>query len=175
MNQVVATTRERLAGLDVEQLSWQPEPGAWSVAECLAHLLATNSGYLSSIATVLEARPRSPKDADAPFRGGALAARFIRQSGPEVKRKYKNPEVFAPRSADLGPDVVSAFLVQQDELLRLLKAAEGADLTRAKVPSPASSLIRFRLGDAFRLIVEHEKRHLLQATRVMAAPGFGRG
>ncbi|MEE8148016.1 MAG: hypothetical protein V3T24_10465, partial [Longimicrobiales bacterium] len=67
------------------------------------------------------------------------------------------------------------FLVQQDELLRLLKAAEGADLTRIKVPSPASSLIRFRLGDAFRLIVEHEKRHLLQATRVMAAPGFGRG
>ena len=100
VNQVVATTRERLAGLDGEQLSWQPGPGAWSVAECLAHLLATNSGYLSSIATVLEARPRSPKDADAPFRGGALAAWFIRQSGPEVTRKYKNPEVFAPTSAD---------------------------------------------------------------------------
>ena len=81
--------------------------------------------------------------------------------------------MFAPKDADVGPGVVAAYLEQQREIDRLLVAAEGAGLMRIKVPSRASRLIRLRLGDAFRLMVEHERRHVLQAIRVLDTPGAG--
>ncbi len=90
-----------------------------------------------------------------------------------MQRKFKTPKVFAPKDVDVGPGVVAAFLEQQREIERVLEAAEGVDLMRIKVTSPASRLIRFRLGDALRLMVEHEKRHVLQAIRVLDTPGVG--
>ena len=173
LRNLVATAQERLAPLDPEVLLRRPTPDSWSVAECLAHLIATNAGYLTGIDEALRHSPAVPGMGHTSFRGGRLAAWFIRQSGPEVKRKLKNPTVFAPKDADVGPGVVAAFLEQQREMDRLLLAAEGADLIRIKVPSPASRLIRFRLGDAFRLMVEHEKRHVLQAIRALDTAGAG--
>lgn len=173
LEDLVATAKERLAPLDPEALLQRPTPDSWSVAECLAHLMATNAGYLASIDEALRRSPATPGIGHTSFRGGRLAAWFIRQSGPEVPRKSKAPRVFAPKDADVGPGVVAAYLEQQREIDRLLVAAEGAGLMRIKVPSPASRLIRLRLGDAFRLMVEHERRHVLQAIRVLDTPGAG--
>ena len=93
LRNLVATAQERLAPLDPEVLLRRPTPDSWSVAECLAHLIATNAGYLTSIDEALRNSPAAPAIGQTSFRGGRLAAWFIRQSGPEVKRKLKNPTV----------------------------------------------------------------------------------
>jgi len=54
----------------------------------------------------------------------------------------------------------------------VIEKSRDADIQQVKVASPASALLRFRLGDALRLMVEHNKRHLKQADAVMASSGF---
>jgi hypothetical protein len=48
------------------------------------------------------------------------------------------------------------------------------DLVAARLSSPASRLIRMNLGDAFRILVVHGRRHLGQIERVLARDAFPR-
>ncbi len=112
LEELVGTVEERLAPLDKDALLRRPAPDSWSVAECLAHLIATNAGYLTRIDDALRHSRAAQGMGHVPFRGGRLAAWFIRQSGPEVVRKFKAPKPFEPRSSDVGPGVVTVFLDQ---------------------------------------------------------------
>ena len=53
-----------------------------------------------------------------------------------------------------------------------MKATEDLDLEKIKISSPVSNLITYSLMDAYRIIITHEKRHFLQATRVAEMDGF---
>jgi hypothetical protein len=53
-----------------------------------------------------------------------------------------------------------------------IKAADKFDWKKTRVSSPFMSLITYSLNDAFKIVVEHEKRHLRQAGRVMQMEGF---
>ncbi|HEX8853888.1 MAG TPA: hypothetical protein VF754_10400, partial [Pyrinomonadaceae bacterium] len=58
------------------------------------------------------------------------------------------------------------------ELARRLRAAGGVDTRRTVVTSPISGFVTYRFGDACRIVVAHERRHLEQARRVTREPGF---
>jgi hypothetical protein len=53
-----------------------------------------------------------------------------------------------------------------------LRQANGLDLSRARVRSPASKWLRMPLGSGFAVMTAHERRHLWQARRVTSSPGF---
>ncbi len=167
--------RARFASLSTEQLGWRPAPASWSIGECLEHLVTMNRLYMGRIdrlfsGAIAKATP------DAGFRGGTVAARFIAAMGPDSARKFKAPSVFKPSApgagGDLDPGIVERFIEQQAHMKSVMERCRGVDLRRAKVRSPVSGLIRFRLGDVLRLLVEHGKRHLNQAEAVLASDGF---
>jgi hypothetical protein len=47
-----------------------------------------------------------------------------------------------------------------------VRQANGLDLSRVRVVSPLTSLMRMSLGQCFGLLAAHERRHLWQAARV---------
>ncbi|MDP2497291.1 MAG: DinB family protein, partial [Candidatus Palauibacterales bacterium] len=49
-----AEAEELTSGLTPEQLSWRPEPDAWSIAECLDHLVRTGEAYLEVLDEAIE-------------------------------------------------------------------------------------------------------------------------
>ena len=53
-----------------------------------------------------------------------------------------------------------------------MKATKDLDLEKIKISSPVTNLITYSLMDAYRIIINHEKRHLLQATKVSEMDGF---
>ena len=166
---------DRFLVLSPAQLGWRPKPGAWSVAECLDHLLTTHRLYLGSVERSL-AKASEPAAADAAFESGRLASWFIRSLGPDSSRRMKTPEMFKPAGVGLegeaDPRVVRRFAAQQRQIMSVIEKSREVDLERVKVASPVSGLLRFRLGDALRLMVEHNKRHLKQADAVVASAGF---
>ena len=50
---------------------------------------------------------------------------------------------------------------------QLLNSANGLDLERIRVRSPAVPLIKLSLGAAFEIQAAHERRHLLQAEQLL--------
>lgn len=60
----------------------------------------------------------------------------------------------------------------QAEVRDLLREAAGIDLNRTRFVNPFIPLVRFTVGTGFLVIAAHERRHLWQAERVKANPGF---
>lgn len=83
----------------------------------------------------------------------------------------KTGRVFEPGPVG-RPDILAAFERDLDGLQQLMRDADGLVLTRARVTSPMTRFITYHLGDALTIMVVHLPRHLSQAERVKAEPGF---
>ena len=170
--------RGKFGALDAEQLNWKPSPEEWSVGQCLAHLLTTNQSYFETMKQVARGEKKNSlwerltsKTPMTQFFGEILVISLE----PESKRKLKTTAKFQPPAEGVGADVVERFAAQQDELAGLIEATRKQDLRSVVVTSPFSRFVTYRLLDAYRGIVAHERRHLAQARRVMEAEGFPRG
>lgn len=86
-------------------------------------------------------------------------------AGPDSQRRIPAMGPFAPPR--VHPDVPERFLVQQNELMELIRAAGNVDLNQARVPSPLSRFLTLSLGEALEILVAHQQRHLVQARRAL--------
>ena len=97
---------------------------------------------------------------------------FVRLLEPPPRIRVKTPAVFQPPEARPRRDIMAAFRAYQVQFIDRLRQANGLDLSRARVRSPAASWIFLPLGTGFASMIAHERRHLWQATRVMEAAEF---
>jgi hypothetical protein len=99
----------------------------------------------------------------------------LKAVAPQTTRKRKNPKIFNPSNSKVDEGIIRIFVGQQNDLLRYMEATQDMDLQKITISSPVSNLITYSLLDAYRIIVNHEKRHLLQALRVLETNGFPKG
>jgi len=149
-----------------EQARRRPELTSWSVTECIDHLCVVGRKLLPRIdAGIAQARQRGWYSR-GPFRYSWWGNWFVRASGSgdyPPKRKVKTPKLYRPVQEWPLEELVRSFTHLQDEFQRRLREANGIDLARVKIVSPATRLLRLSLGQWLELIVGHQERHLLQA------------
>jgi hypothetical protein len=167
------------AHLAPAQLIWRPMPGVWSIGECLEHLVVTAEEFYQQMRPVLARGPRVASAAGAAAGSGAwrpsLAGRLILKAlDPMARRRVRTPQILQPSPVP-RPALLEAFLVAQEELIAMMHAADGLDLTRLRLHSPAGACIRIHMGDAFEMLICHAERHLAQAERIAGEAGFPRG
>lgn len=168
---------ERLAaGLTEAQGRWRHRPGAWSVAECLAHVAVLNRTYLADLDRVIARARADGRRARGPQRLGWFGRLFTEAMGPVtgkgLGRKLPAPADYAPPS-DVGlADALHDFREVQQAMVARVRAAAGLDLERIHMRSPAWPMLRFSLLTAFAALAAHGRRHLAQARRVTELPGF---
>lgn len=166
---------ELVRGLSDEALAWRPAPTKWSIADCLAHLNITNRDYyIKTIRhTIADARARGVVGAE-PYQHGFFGNLFVRMIEPPARFRVPAPRALIP-PADSNPrEIVAEFMSSQNELQLLLREADGIDLGRAKVVSPINKRLKFTLGQSFRMLAAHERRHLWQARNVKKSTNFPR-
>jgi hypothetical protein len=179
-----------VAPLSDAQFSWQPAsaPAAlrrgtpvaakagdnrsWSIAQCIDHLNVTARLYLPQLDEGIANAIRQGLDGEGPFTYWWLARMFVRMLEPPPRVRMKTPESFQPPPSRTRHEIMAAFRAYQVQYVDRLRQANGLDLSRARVRSPAASWIHVPLGSGFAAMTAHERRHLWQARRVMEAPGF---
>jgi hypothetical protein len=169
-----AEARERFGGLSEAQLAWRPEPGRWSIAECLDHLHVTGEEVLAQVEAAVARGWERGTTGSPPFRYGWLGPWFVRANAPSGRR-ISSPKVFRPREGRPPVGALDDFLVLQDELAAALERANGLDLARVRARSPVTPLLRIGIGSWFEVIAVHQARHLAQARAVLEHPAFPRG
>jgi len=170
-----AITDETLAGfgdLTAPQLNWKPGADQWSVGQCFDHLVTANEAYFSILEKVLSGEKENTFWESLPWLPAFWGKVVIKAVNPKTTRKRKAPRVFYPSSSSIDRAVIHRFIEQQNQLIRYMKATEDLDLEKIKISSPVSKLITYSLMDAYRIIITHEERHFLQATRVAETDGF---
>ena len=162
---VNSAARHLVEGLSDEQLLWEPAPDRWSIAKCFSHLNVTADQYYPAIDHSMRLARERGLLGEGPFRHGFLMNRFIRMMEPPPGRSLRAPRMFRPRTRALA-DEIPTFLAHQSAIIERVRQANGLDLSRVKVVSPLTSLMRMSLGQCFGLLAAHERRHLWQAARV---------
>jgi hypothetical protein len=171
-------TRENVAKiflhLSSEELNRKPTPDSWSAAECFQHLLSTKASYLISFGEIIKANQGSDKESTAFIHSanqsfnhsfwGKLILYFV---NPKTKMKSKTTSSFNPSNSKVEPEIIQKYLEQHDQLTKTISGMKNLDLKRLRMASPINSKIKYNLGDAIRILVLHDKRHIQQAERAL--------
>lgn len=169
LQQIKEEVRALTGGLGHAAFNAQPEPGRWSVGQCLHHLNVAGYQLVPKLEAAVERGRRHGERAEGPFRYGFLTRLFIRVLDPDARLKLPAPGRFRPAD-DLAADlVVLEFAALQDRLAACVAGAGGLDLEGIKVPSPITDWVRLSLGAWFAATISHEQRHLAQARRALEA------
>jgi hypothetical protein len=155
-----------VAPLNEAQFKWQPAPGAWSVAECLEHLNVTARLYLPHLDEAIADAIRRGLYAEGPFKYNWIGRFAVRSMEPPARFRMRAPTSFHPPPNRSRHEIMAAFGAYQVQFIDRLRQANGLDLARARVRSPAARWLRLPLGSGFALMTAHERRHLWQAREV---------
>jgi len=164
----IADSRRRAQALidsvSADQLMRRPDPGKWSIAECLAHLNITAEIVQKFMARGIEQAKREKKFGEGPFSIGPKGRLMVWIAEPPPKFRIRAPKNVRPPAVIGDPSqILPVFMKAQDEWERLMREQEGLDLAKIKVGQGA---FRVRLAAALPWMMAHQRRHLLQAEKV---------
>ena len=165
-----------VAPLTDAQFAWSPAPDVWSIGQCIEHLNVTARAYLPSLDEGIATAIRSGVYGTGPFSYNVVGRLMVRSMEPPPLFRFTAPAIFAPPAAPQAmrsrSEIMAGFRGYQVQYMDRLRQANGVDLAKAKVVSPASRLLHISLGSGFALQIAHERRHLWQARQLMARPDF---
>lgn len=148
------------------QLTTQPAPGKWSIAECILHLNATAAVVQPLMEKVIAQGRRNKTVGAGPFDIGLKGRLLVWIAEPPPKFRMPAPRnVRPPAQIDDPARLLPDFMKAQDEWERLIRESAGLDLAKIKV-GPLFSPLRQRLAASFPWMMAHQRRHLLQAENV---------
>lgn len=160
--------------LEHDQLNWRADRTQWSVAQCLEHLVTVNQLMRTAAERGLD--PSAPRSLwqRLPVWPGMFGRMLIRSQTPTATRKFKADPAAQPSTSDIEARIVTRFSDQQREASEGLAGVDEARARSAIMTSPFATFITYSVLDGWRLVVAHDWRHIEQARRVTALPGFPR-
>jgi len=172
LDAIAADASAAFGRLDARQINWKADASSWSVAQCLEHLLTANRQMVEMADQALDATRGRTLWQRLPIWPGLLGRMLVRTQSPNATRRFKAPGKAQPAASALDTAIVGRFVDQQRELIAKLDASATRDLAGAVMASPFLGIVTYSVLDGWRLIAAHERRHVQQAKRVMATPGF---
>lgn len=171
--EAIAVDAQQIFGrLHAAQINWQPHPAAWSVGQCLDHLIIANREFFPQMEQVAKGVKRTTLWQWMPVLPGLLGRLLIKAVAPGAMRKLKAPPLLQPTLSAVDPQIVTRFVSTQHDVIARMRATEQCDPARIIIYSPVTKLIGYSLLDAYRILVAHERRHFAQAQRVMEMDAF---
>lgn len=169
---VANDVEKSFAGLSPQQLNWKPQPEQWSAGQCLDHLFTSTGSYFPTFEMILNGKKRATLWERIPILPGVFGKLLIKSLSPQSTRKLQAPKAFRPASSDIDAGIVEDFVAQIGRLIETMTASASLEVDRIIITSPAMSLVTCSLLDAYRIILIHDQRHILQAQRVMQLTDF---
>lgn len=154
---------KRMLKLHETRLNKKESFDKWSALQCLDHLNNYADFYIQEMERAMNG---SSKPAMANFSPGFMGNIFAKSMIAHPKTTaMQSPKNMEPDTSMLTKDVINTFLAQQKEYLRLLEQCQHKNLNKIKVKITLSKWIKLKLGDALRVTIYHNERHILQALK----------
>ncbi len=171
MSRVADDVRVSFGGMTNEQLNWKPAESSWSVAQCLDHIIKTNHEFDGEFEKLLAGtRKNSFWENYSPFSN--WFGRFLIRAVSTDSKKVKAPSQRIVPPSNIDPGIVERFVAEVNDVNIKVATCEGVDREKVVVTSPFLAVFTYKLDDALTVLVEHTKRHVRQAKRVVQTDGF---
>ena len=167
-----AQMAEKLAPLSQAQLAWKPDAKTWSVGPVIDHLLVSNRTYDGIWRQMAAGTHRKNFWSRVPGLKGMFGKLLRKATHPDNAKPGPTRPVFEPRQADIPADILRQYLAHHELMMQAWESLAKLDLDDSVVISPAGSFVVYSLRDGLEILMQHERRHLGQALRLMQRAGF---
>ncbi len=163
---IAAEVKAGFGNLSLEQLNWKANVDSWSIGQCLEHLILTNNQMLNEISKCVDGTHKnSIWESWSPFT--SFLGGFLIKSMKSDRKKFKAPSKLIVPPSEISAKITEEFDENQRLVIAELIKLENADTEKIVLTSPFMSLMTYKLKDAITILIEHEKRHIRQAARVL--------
>lgn len=163
----VRSQAQGFESLSKEELNYKPAPEQWSVLECIEHLNIADAHYIGQFDRKLANAKISQTQE---FKPGWMGNYFVKMIKPledgTIPSPMKTMRKFIPE-VNVQYDTMSKFIEDQDKIIAALERSKSLDLNKNKITSAIGPIVTFKLGDAFRFLIGHNQRHMIQAQEVL--------
>lgn len=160
--------------ISVEQLNWKPSSQSWGIAQCLEHLVISDSSYFPDLKKITEGTYKMNFwEKHSPFTRfwGRI---FKDQLQEQVKKKLKAPKKIRPATSEIKIEIVNRYQKNLDTFLEYISNCQNVDLDKTVITSPIIQIVTYSLRDALLFLIQHEHRHINQAIRLKINEDFSR-
>ena len=171
LEKIAEDARASFGGLTSDQLNWKPGVKSWSVAQCLDHIIKTNAQFYPEFERLASGNRKNTFWQNfSPLTG--WGGRFLIKAVTEDSKKAKAPSKAIVPPSEVDADILNTFCDHIIEVNKKIESVAGADRKKTVVTSPFLAVFTYSLDDAYTVLVEHSRRHIRQAKRVLGAEGF---
>lgn len=156
---------EQLKGETLASLNWKQNNESWSTLECIEHLNRYGDFYIPEITKKIKTSKHKSSEI---FKSNWLGKYFSKSvSYNEDLNKMKTFKSMNPLNSKLNIQTLEKFISQQHQIIELLDASKNVNLDKTKTAISISKLIKLKLGDTFRVVMNHNERHIKQAEKTI--------
>ncbi len=163
IDEITNTFRTEFRELTSEQLNWKADPGTWSIAQNIDHLIVINKTYFPIVKAIRNGTYSTPWISKLEFLVNFFGKFILDSVKPDRRRKMKTFPIWQPSQSHIPANILDVFSLHQIELKEFIATSSDLLDKRTVISSPANRNIVYRLETAFDIIVTHERRHLEQA------------
>jgi hypothetical protein len=168
---IISIVNQKFTPLNKTEINIRPAQNSWSIGECFEHLIRSNSPYIEYYKDALKNNSNNSAE-KIPFKHSLIGRLIIKSVKPSTKMKVKTPVAFNPINSSIEENIVHNFLEMHKTIMELIAKCKSVDLSGIKIHSPFNKLVRYNLGDSFKITMLHSRRHIQQAERVMNSEVF---
>lgn len=156
-------------GLNEAALNWQADEGhAWSIAQCLDHLVLTDDLYGRALDAAIAGAPKAA--GVAPAQPNLLGRALIWAVEPPARLRVKALPGLMPPSAHVPATLRRRYDESLSRLSGLADRAMTIDASRTRYANPLAGGVKsFNIATGIMVMLAHHRRHLEQAEKVRAA------
>ena len=171
-NRKLQESAEKYKLEDPKTLSEKPSLERWSAMECFEHMNILYDIYINNIKQGIEKYQGRFNPAEY-FKPTLVGHYFYLSMAPNEKQKprFKIKTFNRFKPSGKKQDSIDAFLKYHKEFYELISEIPELNLDKIKVDSSIGRIMRFKLGDAFRIVTGHNQRHFLQAQKTLKSVG----
>lgn len=156
---------ENLKNHSLDDLNWKESAKSWSVLECIEHLNRYGDFYIPEITNKIKNSVYKGSDV---FKSNWLGEYFSKSvSYSEDLNKMKTFKSMNPLNSKLNIKTLDKFINQQHQIIELLDKSKNINIDKTKTAISITKLIKLRLGDTYRVLIYHNKRHIKQAEKTL--------
>ncbi len=164
---------QALKKYSLKDLQKKKDPKSWSALECIEHLMAYAAFYTPAIDQAISGAETLHQENELKFKSGFLGAYFSKSMKVKENQRLNKMKTFKSKNPihsdkTLSVELIDQFIEYQIKMAELLKKASLINLNKVKTKTTLGGILKFKLGDTFNFVLNHDERHLIQAIKAVS-------
>ncbi len=159
--------KTEFGNLTGEQLLLKTDNNSWSIYQIIDHIIIINSSYFEIFDQLQNNTYKPPFLSKIGFLGRLFGKLILNSVKPEEKKKTKTFPIWEPKVSSTEENIINRLLQHHEDLKIRLKQIEEHIEYGQIIHSPANKNIFYPLPILTEILINHEKRHFLQAKSVL--------